>query len=81
MVTPELLPDMTTKEYDAFKADITEHGIKTPVVVDAETGELVARTANIAANAMLLAVIISPTQISKDFGTEYSQKGRRLSYP
>ena len=37
----QLLPDLTPEEYAALKADIVEHGVLVPIVVDAETGAIV----------------------------------------
>lgn len=37
----QLLPDLTPEEYAALKADIAEHGVLVPVVIDAETGAIV----------------------------------------
>lgn len=34
----QLLPDLSTEEFSALKADIATHGVRVPVVVDAETG-------------------------------------------
>ena len=34
----QLLPDLGTEEFDALKADIAAHGVRVPVVVDAESG-------------------------------------------
>ncbi len=42
MVTPwQLLPELSADEYEALKADIAEHGLRVPIVVDAATGEIV----------------------------------------
>lgn len=37
----QLLPDLAPEEYGALKADIAAHGVRVPVVVDAETGAVV----------------------------------------
>ena len=36
----QLLPPLTADEYEALKADIAVHGIRVPIVVDAETGKV-----------------------------------------
>jgi ParB-like chromosome segregation protein Spo0J len=36
-----LLPPLTAEQFDALKADIAAHGVLVPVVLDAETGDLV----------------------------------------
>jgi ParB-like chromosome segregation protein Spo0J len=36
----QLMPPMTDSEYASLKADIAEHGVLVPPVVDAETGEI-----------------------------------------
>ena len=42
MVSPwQLLPDLTPEEFASLKADIREHGLRVPVVVDAASGEIV----------------------------------------
>ena len=40
-MTADLLPDMTPDEYEALKQDIKDNGVIVPVVVDADTGELI----------------------------------------
>ena len=37
----QLLPPLTEEEYAALKADIVEHGVLVPIVVDADTGAIV----------------------------------------
>lgn len=37
----QLLPDLSPEEFEALKADIAANGVRVPVVVDAETGEVV----------------------------------------
>ncbi len=37
----QLLPPLTDDEYQALKADIAAHGVRVPVVIDAETGEII----------------------------------------
>lgn len=37
----QLLPPLTEGEYAALKADIVEHGVLVPIVIDAETGAIV----------------------------------------
>jgi ParB-like chromosome segregation protein Spo0J len=36
----QLLPDLTPDEYAALKADIVEHGMLVPIVVDADSGAI-----------------------------------------
>ncbi|HXY45427.1 MAG TPA: ParB N-terminal domain-containing protein, partial [Acidimicrobiales bacterium] len=37
----QLLPELRADEYAALKADIAEHGVLVPPVVDADSGEIV----------------------------------------
>ena len=37
----QLLPELSPEEYEALKADIREHGLRVPIVVDAASGEIV----------------------------------------
>ncbi|MGH9028557.1 MAG: ParB N-terminal domain-containing protein, partial [Acidimicrobiales bacterium] len=37
----QLLPELRPEEFDALKADIADHGVLVPPVIDAETGEIV----------------------------------------
>ena len=39
----QLVPDMTSDQYDALVNDVREHGLQTPIVVDIETIALAAK--------------------------------------
>jgi hypothetical protein len=37
----QLLPELTSEEFAALKADVAEHGVLVPVVMDADSGEII----------------------------------------
>lgn len=37
----QLMPELTTEEYEVLKADIAEHGVRVPVVIDADSGAVI----------------------------------------